>query len=108
MSRIVSVLVIGYALLGWLNPVAAGGLEASKSLLCRSDEGREYHTGGPSQPFNPESVGLAKEFVIDFKQGIVRPTADSYVQRRSRIQKIAHVENMIILLGAEDGLEGGG
>lgn len=106
MSRIVSVLVIGYALLVWLNPVAAGGLEASKSLLCRSDEGREYHTGGPSQPFNPESVGLAKKFVIDFKQGIVRPTADSYVQRRSRIQKIAHVENMIILLGAEDGVEG--
>ena len=58
------------------------------------------------KPFNPESVGLAKKFVIDFKQGIVRPTADSYVHRRSRIQKIAYVENKIILLGAHDGIEG--
>jgi hypothetical protein len=106
MVRIASVLMIGYALLGCLNPVAAGGLEASKSLLCQSDEGREYHPGGRIKPFNPESVGLAKKFVIDFKQGIVRPTADSYVHRRSRIQKIAYVENKIILLGAEDGIEG--
>ena len=106
MFRIASVLMIGYALLGWLNTVAAGGLETSKMLLCQSDEGREYHTGGRMIPFNPESVGLAKKFVIDFKQGIVRPTEDSYVHRRSRIQKIAHVENKIILLGAEDGIEG--
>jgi hypothetical protein len=106
MIRIASLLVIGFVLLGSVNPVAAGGLEASKSLLCQSDDGREYHTGGRIKPFNPESVGLAKKFVIDFKQGIVRPTADSYVHRRSRIQKIAYVENMIILLGAEDGIEG--
>jgi hypothetical protein len=106
MIRIASLLVIGFVLLGSVNPVAAGGLEASKSLLCQSDEGREYHAGGQIEPFNPESVGLAKKFVIDFQQGIVRPTADSYVHRRSRIQKIAYVENMIILLGAEDGIEG--
>lgn len=106
MLRIASVLLIGYALLGWLNPVIAGGLETSKSLLCQSDEAREYHAGGQTQPFDPESVGLAKKFVVDFKQGIVRSTADSYVNRRSRIQKITHVENKIILLGAEDGIEG--
>ena len=106
MIRIASVIVIGYALLGGLSPVAAGGLEASKPLLCHSEEGREYHAGGRIKPFNPERVGLAKRFVIDFKQGIVRPTVDSYVQRRSSIQKIAYIENMIILLGAEDGVEG--
>jgi hypothetical protein len=106
MFRLASVLVIAYALLGWLNPAAAGGLDISKSLLCRSDEGREYHAGGRIKPFNPESVGLANKFVIDLKQGMVKPTADSYVHRRSRIQKIAHVENKIILLGAEDGVEG--
>jgi hypothetical protein len=106
MFRIASILVTGYALLGWLNPVAAGGLEASQSLLCQTVEGREYHAGGQIKPFNPESVGLAKRFIIDFKQGIVKPTADSYVHRRSRIQKIAHIENKIILLGAEDGIEG--
>jgi hypothetical protein len=106
MVRIASVVVIGYALLGGMNPVVAGGLEGSTSLLCQSDEGREYHTGGRMKPFNPESVGLAKKFVIDFKKGIVRPTADSYVNRRSRIQKIAYVENKIILLGADDGIEG--
>jgi hypothetical protein len=106
MVRIASVLVIGYVLIGCLNPVAARGLEASRSLLCQSDEGREYHTGGRIKPFDPESVGLAKKFVIDFKKGIVRPTADSYVHRHSRIQKIAYVENKIILLGAEEGVEG--
>jgi hypothetical protein len=106
MLRIASVLMIGYALLGWVSPVAAGGLETSKSLLCQSDEAREYHAGGQTQPFNPESVGLPNKFVVDFKQGIVRSTADSYVNRRSRIQKIAHVENKIILLGADGGIEG--
>jgi hypothetical protein len=106
MFRIALVLVTGYALLGWLDPVAAGGIDASQSLLCQMVEGREYHTGGQIKPFNPESVGLANKFVIDFKQGIVKPTADSYVHRRSRIQKIAHIENKIILLGAEDGIEG--
>lgn len=106
MFRIVSILLICYALHWGANPVAAGGLDGSTLLLCQSDEGREYHAGGEIKPFNPESVGLAKKFVIDFKQGIVKPTRDSYVQRRSRIKLVAHVENKVILLGAEDGVEG--
>jgi hypothetical protein len=106
MFRIASILMICYALHWGASPVAAGGLDGSASLLCQSDEGREYHAGGELKPFNPESVGLAKTFVIDFKQGIVKPTMDSYVRRRSRIKQVAHVENKVILLGAEDGVEG--
>ncbi len=106
MFRIASILIIACALHWGASPVAAGGLDGSTPLLCQSDEGREYHAGGEIKPFNPESVGLAKKFVIDFKQGIVKPTTDSYVQRRSRIRQVAYVENKVILLGAEDGVEG--
>lgn len=51
MFPIASLLMIGYALFGYLNPAAADGLKASKSLPCQSDEGLEYHTGGRIKPF---------------------------------------------------------
>jgi len=106
MYRIAWVFMIACALLWGPDPVAAGGLESSKSLLCQSDEGKAYHAGGEMRPFNPESVGLAKKFVIDLKHRVVRPTTDSYVQRRSRILQIVYIESKMILLGAEDGVEG--
>lgn len=106
MNRLKMALMIGLALLWGTGPAAAGGLQNAKTLFCQADEARELHTGGEVKAFNPESVGLASKFVIDFTQGIVRPTADSYVQRRSRIRQIAHIEDKLILLGAEDGVEG--
>ena len=106
MFRIASILMIWCALHWGANPVAAGGLDGSALLHCQSDEGREYHAGGEIKLFDPERVGLAKKFVIDFKLGFVKPTMDSYVQRRSKIKQVAFVENKIILLGADDGVEG--
>ncbi len=101
-----ALMMIGQAVLWGAAPAAAGGLREAKTLVCRVDEAKAFHAQGAVKDFNPESVGLAKKFIIDFARGLVRPTLDSYVQRRSSIRQMVHVEDKLILLGAEDGVEG--
>ena len=55
---------------------------------------------------DPDTVGLPRAFVIDFKEKIVRPTKDSLVRRISKIKRIEHIENKLILQGVEEGVEG--
>ncbi len=86
--------------------ISASDIDAARPLLCTVAEGMEYHAGGNMKNFNPESVGLPRKFVIDFKAKIIRPTKDSIIQNRSRIKRIEHIENKLILQGAEDGVDG--
>jgi len=69
-------------------------------------KGIEYHHNGLSKDFDPESVGLPRKFIIDFNSKIIRPTKDSIVRRNSKINRISHIENKVILQGVSDGVEG--
>lgn len=86
--------------------VIASEFDAKRRLLCTVVEGMEYRAGGNVKNFNPESVGLPRKFVIDFRERIIRPTKNSIIQNRSKIKRIEKVENKLILQGAEDGVEG--
>ena len=53
---------------------------------------------------NPDTVGLPQKFIIDFKNKILRPTKDNVVRRTSKIKRVEHIENKLILQGAEEGV----
>lgn len=70
------------------------------------NKGIEYHLSGRPIDFDPESVGLPRKFIIDFNSMIIKPTKDSIVRRSSKIDRITHIENKVILQGVNDGVEG--
>ena len=101
-------IVMSFCLLTGIMPSfgLAGSFDGSQSLLCSVDNGRQYHAGGQTRPFDPESVGLPRVFVIDFDGRRILPTKDSVVRRQTRIKRSEHIENKMILQGADDGVEG--
>jgi hypothetical protein len=95
-------------LLWVLYPMAgsADRFGGSQPLECTVASGRQFHANGTSGPFDPESVGLPRAFTLDFRRNRVLPAKDSIVRRQSRIKRTEHIENLLILQGADDGVEG--
>lgn len=96
-------------LLLWvLYPMAgtADRFDGSQPLECAVAQGRQFHANGTSIPFDPQSVGLPRAFTLDFRRSRVLPAKESVVRRQSRIKRTEHVENLLILQGADDGVEG--
>ncbi|MEJ2285341.1 MAG: hypothetical protein P8X85_17310 [Desulfobacterales bacterium] len=54
---------------------------------------------------DPETVGLPRNFFIDFKEKLIRPSKDSVIRRTSKIKRVEHIENKLILQGIEGGVE---
>jgi len=54
---------------------------------------------------DPDTVGLPRNFFIDFKRKIVRPSKDSLIRRTCKINRVEHIENKLILQGVEEGVE---
>jgi hypothetical protein len=84
----------------------AGSFDGSRSLVCSADDGRQFYLGGQAGPFDPQSVGLPRVFMIDFGSHRILPTKDSVIRRQTKIERSEHVENKLILQGADDGVEG--
>ena len=55
---------------------------------------------------DPDTVGLPRKFLIDFKEKLLRPSKDSLVRKTVRIKSIEHIENKLILQGIDEGVEG--
>ena len=87
-------------------PAGADDFSGTKSLSCKTDEGVQYHRNNAPRPFQPESVGLPHNFIIEFKKMRITPARDSVIQRRSEIKRIEQVEEKLLLQGSEDGVEG--
>lgn len=98
--------VVWVLICGCCQPASAGDFDGTKALMCTCGDGLEYHRSGGQKPFIPESVGLPKTFLIDFKKKLILPTRDSVVQRRSKIKRMERIEEKLVLQGAEDGVEG--
>ncbi len=92
--------------LGAWSPLAAGDFDGSELLQCRSSDGVQLYRDGAPQPFQPESVGLPRIFIIDFKHKEIKPTNQSVVRRRSKIKRFERVESKVVLQGTEEGVEG--
>ena len=53
---------------------------------------------------DPDAVGLPRNFLIDFKEKILRPSKDSLVRKISKINRVEHIENKLILQGVDEGV----
>ena len=96
-----------YVLIGLMPSLGpAESFDGSQSLVCSVDDGRQFYLGGQTRPFDPQSVGLPRTFMIDFEGNRILPTKDNVVRRQTKIERSEHIENKLILQGADDGVEG--
>jgi len=86
-------------------PAFAGDFDGSKPLSGSVDKILEIYPSRISNDADPETVGLPQKFLIDFKEKIMRPSKDSLIRRISKIKRVEHIENKLILQGVEDGVE---
>jgi len=81
-------------------------LDGNEPLACVADKGIEYRNPGSSKDFDPESVGLPANFIVDFKNKKIEPTKESLVRRTTKIYQTKYIEDKLILQGADEGVEG--
>ena len=106
MSRIGLIL---FALLGLIATqfrVFAEDFDGSKTLFGKVIKIIEIHSSQNINDVDPETVGVPQTFIIDFREKIIRPTPDSRIRKTSKIKRIEHIENKLILQGTEEGVEG--
>ena len=84
---------------------SADDFDGSKQLSGSVEKVLEINQFKISSDVDPDTVGLPRNFVIDFDEKTVRPSKDSLVRRISRIRHIGHIENKLVLQGVEEGVE---
>jgi hypothetical protein len=83
----------------------SGDFDGIKPLSGSVDKIIEINTFKIINNVDPDTVGLPRNFFIDFKEKKLRPSKDSLVRKTSNIYRIAHIENKLILQGIEEGVE---
>ena len=83
----------------------AGDFDGSKPLSGSVDKILEIYPSRINNDADPDTVGLPRNFFIDFQEKIIRPSKDSLIRRTSKIKRVEHIENKLILQGIEDGVE---
>ena len=85
--------------------VFAGDFDGSKPLSGSVDKILEINQFKLNDNVDPDTVGLPRNFVIDFQEKTMRPTKDNLIRRISKINRVEHIENKLILQGVEEGVE---
>ena len=85
--------------------VFSGDFDGLKPLSGSVDKIIEINTLKIIDDVDPDSVGLPRNFFIDFKEKILRPSKDSIVRKTSKIHHVRHIENKLILQGVNEGVE---
>jgi hypothetical protein len=83
----------------------ADDFDGSKPLSGSVDKILEIYPSRINNDADPDTVGLPRNFFIDFQEKIIRPSKDSLIRRTSKIKRVEHIENKLILQGIEDGVE---
>ena len=83
----------------------SGDFDGSKPLSGSVDKIVEINTLKIINDVDPDAVGLPRNFFIDFKEKILRPSKDSLVRRTSKINRVEHIEKKLILQGVDEGVE---
>ena len=86
-------------------PSFADDFDGSKPLSGSVDKIIEIYPSRIRNDADPDTVGLPRKFLIDFNENIIRPSKDSLIRRTSKIKRVEHIENKLILQGIEDGVE---
>ena len=85
--------------------VFSGDFDGLKPLSGSVDKIIEINTLKIIDDVDPDTVGLPRNFFIDFKAKKLRPSKDSLVRKTSNIYRVAHIENKLILQGVDEGVE---
>jgi hypothetical protein len=83
----------------------SGDFDGIKPLSGSVDKIIEINTLKIINDVDPDTVGLPRNFFIDFKEKKLRPSKDSLVRKTSNIYRVEHIENKLILQGIDEGLE---
>ena len=83
----------------------SGNFDGIKPLSGSVDKIIEINTFKIINDVDPDTVGLPRNFFIDFKEKKLRPSKDSLVRKTSNIYRVAHIENKLILQGVDEGVE---
>lgn len=88
-------------------PVAsfAGDFDGSKPLSGTVEKMLEITQFKINDDVDPDTVSLPQKFVINFDKKTVRPSKDSLIRKISKIERVEHIENKLILQGIEEGVE---
>jgi hypothetical protein len=83
----------------------SGDFDGLKPLVGSVDKIIEINSLRINNDVDPDAVGLPRNFFIDFKEKILRPSKDSLVRKTSKINRVEHIENKLILQGVDEGVE---
>ena len=86
-------------------PTFGGDFDGSQPLSGSVDKILEIYPTRINSDADPDTVGLPRNFYIDFKEKLVRPAKDSVSRRTSKIKRVEHIENKLLLQGIEEGVE---
>ena len=83
----------------------AGDFDGLKPLAGSVDKIIEINIHKIIDDVDPDTVGLPRNFFIDFKEKMLRPSKDSLVRKTTKINRVEHIENKLILQGVNEGVE---
>ncbi|MGD9122400.1 MAG: hypothetical protein PVG59_17105, partial [Desulfobacterales bacterium] len=83
----------------------SGDFDGLKPLSGSVDKIIEISTFKIISDVDPDTVGLPRKFLIDFKAKKLRPSKDSLVRKTSNIYRVEQIENKLILQGIDEGVE---
>ena len=83
----------------------AGDFDGSRPLKGTVNQIIEINQFRIRKDIAPDTIGLPQRFVIDFKEKVVRPSKDSVIRKTTKIKRVEHVENKLVLQGFEEGVE---
>ena len=98
-------ILLVFCLLIVISPTFGSEFNGSRPLAGSVDKILEIYPSRINTDADPDTVGLPRNFYIDFKEKLVRPSKDSVIRRTSKIRRVEHIENKLILQGIEDGVE---
>lgn len=99
-------MVATIGLIGLAAVAFAGDFDGSTPLFGTVDRVIEINRYRIADDVDPDTVGLPRKFLIDFNAKVLRPSNDSLVRRTISINRVAFVENMTVIQGVDEGVEG--
>lgn len=101
----ITVIIAGLLLLGLPLPAPAGDFGGAKPLLCSVARVIECTPDDGCREVAPESVGLPYFLKVDFGNKTVSRARASDGNRSSDIKRLEHTGGLLILQGADEGIQ---
>ncbi len=84
----------------------AGDFNGSKPLTGTTERIIEINRFKIIDNVDADTLGLPKNFWIDFKAKRIRPSKESLVRRTIAFTRFEHIENKLVIQGVDQGVEG--